>query len=166
MVNIKLQTDNSGRLRGFGYVEFETRQMLIDSLAFNDLVSAPHISLIIYHCLTVSILIPLLLSFSKSKTDPSELILPLKIKVRKSFLNISLPTFGLRDLKILFMRTNNTERQFFSLIQEENAREEMTSTERTKVTTGPPMIGGERMTGHLLIGHSEEVRVRIQRWNV
>lgn len=36
---MRLQTDQSGRMRGYGYVEFETREMLIEALSYNDAVS-------------------------------------------------------------------------------------------------------------------------------
>lgn len=35
MVNVRLPTEQ-GRLRGFGYVEFEDKQSLIDALGLND----------------------------------------------------------------------------------------------------------------------------------
>lgn len=38
MENVRLPNEN-GRQRGFGYVEFETRQDLLDALTLNECVS-------------------------------------------------------------------------------------------------------------------------------
>lgn len=43
MVNVRLPTDQ-GRLRGFGYVEFEDRQSLIDALGLNDEVKSDDVN--------------------------------------------------------------------------------------------------------------------------
>ncbi|ESN93405.1 hypothetical protein HELRODRAFT_194085 [Helobdella robusta] len=37
VVDIRLQTDGMGRMKGFGHVEFQTREMLLEALSFSDL---------------------------------------------------------------------------------------------------------------------------------
>lgn len=55
MVNVRLPTDQ-GRLRGFGYVEFEDRQSLIDALGLNDEVKSDDVNVnLIVLCVPVSI---------------------------------------------------------------------------------------------------------------
>jgi RNA recognition motif-containing protein len=44
-MNVRLPEDN-GRLRGFGYVQFETREALIDALSMSEEVCY----LLLYHC--------------------------------------------------------------------------------------------------------------------
>lgn len=69
MVNVRLPTDQ-GRLRGFGYVEFEDRQSLIDALGLNDEVKSDdeNVNLIVL-CVPVSIelwkILPLFFKLNK-----------------------------------------------------------------------------------------------------
>lgn len=69
MVNVRLPTDQ-GRLRGFGYVEFEDRQSLIDALGLNDEVKSDDVNVIlIVLCVPVSIelwkILPLFFKLNK-----------------------------------------------------------------------------------------------------
>lgn len=69
MVNVRLPTDQ-GRLRGFGYVEFEDRQSLIDALGLNDEVKSDDVNVnLIVLCVPVSIelwkISPLFLKLNK-----------------------------------------------------------------------------------------------------
>lgn len=69
MVNVRLPTDQ-GRLRGFGYVEFEDRQSLIDALGLNDEVKSDDLNVnLIVLCVPVSIelwkILPLFLKLNK-----------------------------------------------------------------------------------------------------
>lgn len=69
MVNVRLPTDQ-GRLRGFGYVEFEDRQSLIDALGLNDEVKSDDVNVnLIVLCVPVSIelwkILPLFLKLNK-----------------------------------------------------------------------------------------------------
>lgn len=69
MVNVRLPTDQ-GRLRGFGYVEFEDRQSLIDALGLNDEVKSDDVNVnLIVLCVSVSIelwkILPLFLKLNK-----------------------------------------------------------------------------------------------------
>lgn len=69
MVNVRLPTDQ-GRLRGFGYVEFEDRQSLIDALGLNDEVKSDGVNVnLIVLCVPVSIelwkILPLFLKLNK-----------------------------------------------------------------------------------------------------
>lgn len=70
MVNVRLPTDQ-GRLRGFGYVEFEDRQSLIDALGLNDEVKSDDVNVnLIVLCVPVSIeLWKILPLFFKIKQD-------------------------------------------------------------------------------------------------
>lgn len=66
MVNVRLPTDQ-GRLRGFGYVEFEDRQSLIDALGLNDEVKSDDDLIVL--CVPVSIelwkILPLFFKLNK-----------------------------------------------------------------------------------------------------
>lgn len=69
MVNVRLPTDQ-GRLRGFGYVEFEDRQSLIDALGLNDEVKSDDVNVnLIVLCVPVSIelwkILPLFFKLNK-----------------------------------------------------------------------------------------------------
>lgn len=69
MVNVRLPTDQ-GRLRGFGYVEFEDRQSLIDALGLNDEVKSHDVNVnLIVLCVPVSIelwkILPLFFKLNK-----------------------------------------------------------------------------------------------------
>lgn len=69
MVNVRLPTDQ-GRLRGFGYVEFEDRQSLIDALGLNDEVKSDDVKVnLIVLCVPVSIelwkILPLFFKLNK-----------------------------------------------------------------------------------------------------
>lgn len=69
MVNVRLPTDQ-GRLRGFGYVEFEDRQSLIDALGLNDEVKSDDLNVnLIVLCVPVSIelwkILPLFFKLNK-----------------------------------------------------------------------------------------------------
>lgn len=69
MVNVRLPTDQ-GRLRGFGYVEFEDRQSLIDALGLNDEVKSDDVNVnLIVLCVPVSIelwkILPLFFNLNK-----------------------------------------------------------------------------------------------------
>ena len=39
VTEIRLQKDSSGRSKGFGHIDFETRDMLISAIGLNELVS-------------------------------------------------------------------------------------------------------------------------------
>lgn len=70
MVNVRLPTDQ-GRLRGFGYVEFEDRQSLIDALGLNDEVKSDDVNVnLIILCVPVSIelwkILPLFFKLNKT----------------------------------------------------------------------------------------------------
>lgn len=70
MVNVRLPTDQ-GRLRGFGYVEFEDRQSLIDALGLNDEVKSDDLNVnLIVLCVPVSIelwkILPLFFKLNKT----------------------------------------------------------------------------------------------------
>lgn len=70
MVNVRLPTDQ-GRLRGFGYVEFEDRQSLIDALGLNDEVKSDDVNVnLIVLCVPVSIelwkILPLFFKLNKT----------------------------------------------------------------------------------------------------
>lgn len=41
-VRLPREGGEGGRLRGFGYAEFESRQDLVDALAMNELVTSEH----------------------------------------------------------------------------------------------------------------------------
>lgn len=69
MVNVRLPTDQ-GRLRGFGYVEFEDRQSLIDALGLNDEVKSDDVNVnLIVLCVPGSIelwkILPLFFKLNK-----------------------------------------------------------------------------------------------------